>query len=105
MRSRFFPVTCSCLKTVDELFATCREICVYAAERLGRGHSEKTYETVIINELYARRIPALRQVKYYSHVEGNVVETGIVDIEVTRSANDPRYSTTFDFSVCRSTSS
>lgn len=105
MRSRFFPVTCSCLKTVDELFNTCRDICVYAAERLGRGHSEKTYETVIINELYARRIPALRQVKYYSNVEGNVVETGIVDIEVTLSANAPRYPSSSDFGGCRWTSS
>mgnify|MGYP001973895122 CR=1 FL=1 len=78
---------------------------MYAAARLGRGHSEKTYETVIINELYARRIPALRQVKYYSNVEGNVVETGIVDIEVTLSANDPQYSSSSHFGLCRLTNS
>lgn len=83
LRSRFFPATCSCLKTVDELFNITRDICVYASQRLGTGHSEKTYESVIINELYKRRIPTLRQVKYYSIVDGNVVETGICDIEIS----------------------
>jgi len=82
LRSRFFPATCTCLKSVDELYKTVQEICIYAAERLGTGHSEKTYEMFLVNELYARRIPCLRQVKYYSSMDNNIYETGIVDLEV-----------------------
>lgn len=82
LRSRFFPITCSCLKSADQLYEICRDISIYALERLGQGHSEKVYENFLIQELYKRRIPCLRQVKYYSEIDGNVYETGIVDIEV-----------------------
>lgn len=89
-RSRFFPLTCSCLKTVDELFGVIKTVSNFAMKQLGPGHSEKVYESVIINELYHRRIPCLRQCRYYSTIGASVdttlhkstVETGIVDIEV-----------------------
>ena len=61
-----------------------QEICIYAAERLER-HSEKTYEMFLVNELYARRIPCLRQVKYYSSMDNNIYETGILDLEVDQN--------------------
>lgn len=84
LRSRFFPQACSCFHSVDALFQTCEEISQYASERLGRGHSEKVYESVMINELYERKIPALRQVRYYTTIDNNVYETGILDIEVDK---------------------
>jgi len=82
LRSRFFPAVCNCLKSTDDIFEICRDAAYYAASRLGPGHSEKTYENVILNTLYQQRIPTLRQAQYFSNIDGQVVQTGIVDLEV-----------------------
>ncbi len=82
LRSRFFPITCSCLKTADQLFEIVKDISVYASQTVGVGVSEKVFENVIVNELYYRRIPCLRQVKCYKTVDNNIYETGILDLEV-----------------------
>ena len=84
-RSRFFPVVCSCTKSAHQLFETCMDIAGLAAEKLGRGHSEKTYENFMIDKLYETRIPALRQQTYFSHVDGKTYPVGIVDIEVDKA--------------------
>ena len=84
-RSRFFPAVCSCTKSADQLFRTCIDMAVTAAEKLGRGHSEKTFENFMVDKLYEARIPALRQQTYFSHVDGKTYPVGIVDIEVDKS--------------------
>jgi GxxExxY protein len=84
-RSRFFPAVCSCTKTADQLFQACLGIASTAAQKLGRGHSEKTFENFMIDKLYEARIPALRQQTYFSHIDGKTYPVGIVDIEVDQS--------------------
>ena len=84
-RSRFFPAVCSCTKTADQIFQACLGIASTAAQKLGRGHSEKTFENFMIDKLYEARIPALRQQTYFSHIDGKTYPVGIVDIEVDQS--------------------
>lgn len=80
MKSRFFtkPVE----NHAENLYKIAKEAAVYAIESLGIGHSERTYESVIQNVLYDRHIPTKRQARYFSTVDGNIVETGILDLEV-----------------------
>lgn len=85
LRSRFFQRQCTCVHTIDDLFKICEDISVYASEKLGPGQSEKVYESVMINELYERKIPALRQVRYYTTIDQNIYETGILDVEINKN--------------------
>ena len=63
-------------------------MCVDAAKHaqlvLGMGHSEVTYEQVIQNYLYDNRIPTRRQVRFFEHVNRDIIPTGILDLEVDR---------------------
>ena len=83
-RSRFFPAICNCQQTAQEIFAVCKDAAAFASLQLGPGHRENAYEQVMLNYFYARRIPTLRQVKYYSTVANQVIETGIVDLELDK---------------------
>jgi GxxExxY protein len=81
-RSRFFARPCSCRLDAESIFATCQRFAVDALETLGPAHSEKTYEDVLCNKLYAARIPVRRQASVCQTVDNHVVCTGIVDLEV-----------------------
>lgn len=59
-----------------------KEAAIHALKTLGKGHSEKVYENVMANFLYDRRIPTKKQARYFSTIDNNIVETGILDIEV-----------------------
>lgn len=81
-QSRFFGRPCSCRLDADTIFATCQRFAADALATLGAAHSEKTYEDVLCNKLYAARIPVRRQATVCQTVDDHVVFTGIVDLEV-----------------------
>lgn len=64
------------------IFEIAKQAAVYALETLGIGHSERSYESVMQNYLYDRRIPTKRQARYFTTVDNNIIETGILDMEV-----------------------
>ena len=71
--------------TSDEISDICIEAAHYAQNSVGPGHSEVTYETIILNFLYDRRVPVRRQVRFYEIVANDTIQTGILDLEVDRS--------------------
>ena len=83
-RSRFFPSVCNCQQSLQNLYQLCSQAAAFASHQLGPGHRENAYEQVMLNYLYEHRIPTLRQTKYFSTVANQVIETGIVDIEVDK---------------------
>lgn len=83
--SRFFPTICNCTKSCDQLFEICVDFAASAAEKLGKGHSEKTFENFLVDKLYEARIPTLRQQAYFENIDGKTYQTGICDLEVDKS--------------------
>lgn len=67
------------------VYEAAKQAAVYSLQKLGKGHSERTYESVIQNFLYDRKIPTKRQARYFTTVDNNIIETGILDIEVNHS--------------------
>ena len=84
VKSHFFAKRCSCNLTSTQISDMCVEAAKYAQSILGIGHSEVTYEQVIQNYLYDNRIPTRRQVRFYEHVNRDIIPTGILDLEVDR---------------------
>ena len=82
--SRFFTQECTCHYSIDDVADIVIEAAEHASQELGVGHSEATYENVVQNFLYDRRIPTRRQVRFFSHVGQDIVQTGILDLEVDR---------------------
>ena len=72
-------------RVANETFTIVKNAAIYALETLGVGHSERTYESVIQNYLYDRRVPTKRQARYFTTVDSNIIETGILDIEINHS--------------------
>ena len=66
----------------EDLFQTCCLIAKEVADLLANGNSEATYEQAMVNALYDRRIPYKRQVQYSQCVQGHMLNTGILDLEV-----------------------
>jgi len=66
----------------EDLFQTCCLIAKEVADLLSNGNSEATYEQAMVNALYDRRIPYKRQVQYSQCVQGHMLNTGILDLEV-----------------------
>jgi len=83
-KSRFFKNRCNCNITPLQISTMCVEAAQYARNTLGLGHSEVTYEKVIENYLYDKRIPTRRQVRFFEHVKNDIIQTGILDLEVDR---------------------
>ena len=67
---------------VTSTWKRCLEIAGKVGEALGPNHSEATYENAMVNALYDSRIPYKRQVQYTQTVNGHIIQTGILDIEV-----------------------
>jgi len=82
--SRFFAKTCNCHYSALAISDIVIKAAQHASDALGVGHSESTYEHVIQNYLYDRRIPTRRQVKFFAQVCQDTVQTGILDLEVDR---------------------
>ena len=86
LTSRFFANRCNCNYTAEEISNLVIEAAEHASSELGKGHSETTYEHIILNYLYDKRIPTRRQVKFYVKISQDVVQAGILDIEIDRRA-------------------
>jgi len=82
--SRFFTRECTCHYSIEDVADIVIEAAQHASTALGVGHSEATYENVVQNYLYDKRIPTRRQVRFFSHVCQDIVQTGILDLEVDR---------------------
>ena len=78
--SRFFSNEVA--RNADTIFNISKQAAIHALNSLGAGHSERSYETVMQNYLYDRRIPTKRQARYFTTVDNDIIETGILDIEV-----------------------
>jgi GxxExxY protein len=85
MISRFFTRKMVSKTQAENTYQLAKNAAIHALETLGNGHSEKTYECVIQNYLYDRRVPTKRQARYFTKVDENMIETGILDIEVNHS--------------------
>lgn len=62
----------------------CRRAARHAHEALGPGQQEKAYEDAMCNFLYDEGIPVKRQVNVHQIIDGHIVPTGIVDMEVCK---------------------
>lgn len=83
-KSRFFKNECNCNITPLQISELVLEAAEHAQSTLGVGHSEVTYEKVIENYLYDKRIPTRRQVRFFEQVNHDIIQTGILDLEVDR---------------------
>jgi GxxExxY protein len=83
--SRFFQKSCICHCTPEDISNVVIEAAEHALSELGTGHSETTYEHIILNYLYDKRIPTRRQVKFFVKISQDVVQAGILDLEIDRS--------------------
>lgn len=82
--SCFFKKQCTCQMSPCEVFGWCRQAAQRAQAALGMGQQEKSYEDAMCNFLYDVGIPVKRQVSVHQIIDGHIVPTGIVDMEICK---------------------